>query len=719
MTPRQLTLATIGLGLLLACGGGGGGGSSAPSPAPAPLQCVRGSVSAIATGDDGTVYVGGQFNRVSEFVGAAVTVDLVTGERSSPTLTTDGQILTCLSDGSGGYYLGGAFTQVNGAARKGLARILADGTVDPLWKPEIEEGAVVTMIHVGGSIFFGGYFQRVNGFTRTSLAIVDDTYGSLVSTAPVLTSNGPSNIAFVRELLMDGTTLYVAGAFTGAGNTSPATPRSNAAAFDGNNNVLPWAPEPNHSVSQMLKIGNTIYLRGEFSKMGLADRNELAAVDATTGAVTAWDPVPPGDAIDVKSMQPRYRFMGPTTLLVGGTFHTMGGQPRDHLAELSLTTGAATAWNPDPDQHVDRILTIDDGLQGTQQVFLCGDFETIGGAARSGLAEVTLGTGEATPWNADLSGNIANSLRIGQNLLLVGTLYTAGATRQNLAAFDAEGRLQAWAPTADAPVEALCWKDGLLYAGGAFTTIGAIPRRGLAALDRLGNLDTWDPIVEGGTVNTLAAKDNLIFAGGWFTGVGAQSHPLLAAIDAQSGRPLSGWTPITSTTTYDRIRGLAVSGNTLYVAGFFDADFTHCLRAVDIPTGQLTPWLPAAGGEQYDVAAHGSHVLACGAGGLKAFDAATGQPSITWPQGVVNPYAMTLSGTTLYIGGPFSDIGGTPRKGVAALDATTGALLPWNPGLSNASSIHVLKAQDSTVWAGGSSLYTDNAPASGLIGLPK
>ena len=262
-------------------------------------------------------------------------------------------------------------------------------------------------------------------------------------------------------------------------------------------------------------------------------------------------------------------------------------------------------------------------------------------------------------------------------------------------------------------------RTGPIYAGGAFTTIDSVPRHYLAALDTHGNLDTWDPNVEGGTVWALAARDNLIFAGGWFTSVGTQDHLLLAAIDAQSGRPVASWAPFAGSTNSDRIRGLCVSGGTLYVAGFFDADFTHCLRAVDIATGQLTPWFPAAGGEQYDVAQHGNHVVVCGATGLKAFDATSGQPSSTWTQGVVHPYAMDLSGASLYIAGPFNDISGTSRLGAAALDATTGALLEWNPGLSNASSIHTLKVQGNTVWAGGSSLHTSTSNSSGLLALPR
>ena len=42
------------------------------------------------------------------------------------------------------------------------------------------------------------------------------------------------------------------------------------------------------------------------------------------------------------------------------------------------------------------------------------------------------------------------------------------------------------------------------------------------------------------------------------------------------------------------------------------------------------------------------------------------------------PYADG-SGAALYVGGDFTSIGGVPRAGIAAVDAETGAVLPWDP----------------------------------------
>ena len=70
-----------------------------------------------------------------------------------------------------------------------------------------------------------------------------------------------------------------------------------------------------------------------------------------------------------------------------------------------------------------------------------------------------------------------------------------------------------------------------------------------------------------------------------------------------------------------------------------------------------------------------------GAAELRAFDAATGAVVPTWtmPSFTGGVRTMTVAGSTLYVVGSFTEVNGQPRARVAALDATTGALLPWAP----------------------------------------
>ena len=63
--------------------------------------------------------------------------------------------------------------------------------------------------------------------------------------------------------------------------------------------------------------------------------------------------------------------------------------------------------------------------------------------------------------------------------------------------------------------------------------------------------------------------------------------------------------------------------------------------------------------------------------------------------------AMLASGGVLYIGGDFSQVGGQPRSGIAAIELATGRLLPWAPRLLSPC-VSVIVAQGDLIYVGGS-----------------
>jgi len=81
-------------------------------------------------------------------------------------------------------------------------------------------------------------------------------------------------------------------------------------------------------------------------------------------------------------------------------------------------------------------------------------------------------------------------------------------------------------------------------------------------------------------------------------------------------------------------------------------------------------------------------------------------PSPSWQtNGTVR--AITFSGNVMYVGGQFTAVrapgaasGGTKRSNVAAFNATTGALLKWNPGANGA--VRAIAVTSTRVYLGGS-----------------
>jgi PKD repeat protein len=115
------------------------------------------------------------------------------------------------------------------------------------------------------------------------------------------------------------------------------------------------------------------------------------------------------------------------------------------------------------------------------------------------------------------------------------------------------------------------------------------------------------------------------------------------------------------------------------------------LAAIDNTTGELLPWNPGANGTVYALAASpdGQTIYAAGTFGVlgKATRKKVGAVSASGT-GAVTPfkadadlkvYALAATDTTVYIGGSFTSLNGTPRSRLAAVD-TTGAVLPgWAP----------------------------------------
>lgn len=88
-----------------------------------------GSVYAISV--TGTkAYVGGNFYAIGPSVGHGLPVDRLTGAQAAAFPKVDGLVRAAVSDGVGGWYIGGDFTKVGELATQRLAHVKSDGTVD-------------------------------------------------------------------------------------------------------------------------------------------------------------------------------------------------------------------------------------------------------------------------------------------------------------------------------------------------------------------------------------------------------------------------------------------------------------------------------------------------------------------------------------------------------------------------------------------------------------
>ena len=63
---------------------------------------------------------------------------------------------------------------------------------------------------------------------------------------------------------------------------------------------------------------------------------------------------------------------------------------------------------------------------------------------------------------------------------------------------------------------------------------------------------------------------------------------------------------------------------------------------------------------------------------IAALDAVTGLATAWDPSTDGDAISLAIDGSTIYVGGSYSSIGGQPRDNIAAIDAVTGLATAWN-----------------------------------------
>jgi Putative Ig domain/HYDIN/CFA65/VesB-like, Ig-like domain/IPT/TIG domain/Domain of unknown function (DUF5122) beta-propeller len=607
-----------------------------------------------------TTYIGGYFSYIGQYSGHAVSIDAGTGEIGTPYLKVNDNVWVCASDGSGGYYIGGDFTMVGNSVRNRIAHILSDGTTDPSWNPDAN-GRVTSLAVSDSTVYVGGEFSSIGGQARKRLAAIDSS-GTATSwnPNPYLSDY---NDARIFALTIYGSTVYVGGSFTKVGGQT----RKNLAALDAiSGTATGWNPNPDGSVMAIAASGSTVYVAGTFGVIsGYSHRKYFAALDASTGgciytfnpygqetAQVGWDV----DTIVVSG----------STIYVGGCFGWMGNTTRHRIAALDQS-GQATAWNPDANGRVTSIA-----VSGST-VYAVGSFTTIGGQSRKYTAALDVASGTATSWNPNIGGtgyldpNYSGPIRAiayyGSAVFVGGDFRVVnGVERQNAAALDSNGIPTSWNPSPNSEVWTLAVSGSTVYAGGSFTNIGGQARKFLAALDATsGNATSWQADANN-TVSTLTISGSTVYAGGDFTNIGGQSRNHIAALDV-SGSP-TPWNP-----NADRsVQSLAVSGSIIYAGGGFyniGGQQRFGIAALDIVTGNASSWNP--------------------------------NPSYWGGPGSI--CTIAVSGSTVYVGGAFTSVGGQPRNNIAALDAFSGNSTSWNPNANDI--VRCLSVSGTTIFAGG------------------
>jgi len=456
-----------------------------------------GPVRALALDAAGDVIVGGEFTTVGGGSrGGLAQLDPVTGAATAWNPEVSGTVSAIAVGPDDTVYAGGNFTAVGATPRNRLAAFAPQTRDLTPWDPSVNQGAVNALVATEGAVYAGGSFTTVGSepVTRNRLAAFDPAGGAVTDWDPNM-----NNTVNALALAPDGT-LYAGGSFTKVG----AATRNRIASFataDPGAPLTSWAPSVNGTVSA-LSVGPTgsVYLGGSFSSAGGSSRARLAEIDAT-GSATAWNPGPYQYGNDFGSVAISAVAASGSRTFVGGTIVALNPVSRGGMAAIDLRDGSILPFNPKPEAEYGAVLwTFVPGPDDT--VYVGGTFDTIAGVDRHGAAQLSLATGEATDWDPNPDGGAPGGVysiaydSVDETVYMGGEFDTLGPAgeevqRPGIAAVDARtGAPTAWNPGIGGGYEpypyglAVSPDGGTVYAAGGFTRIGSpeVDRPGLAAL---------------------------------------------------------------------------------------------------------------------------------------------------------------------------------------------------------------------------------------------
>ncbi len=533
---------------------------------------------------NGEILIGNQFYRVNGQARDGIALLANDGTLSTAFVpefarTRDNQYATLdwletLSEGK--VLVAGSFDHVGAVPRIDVARLRADGKLDPTFDAGLIEGPASHTIGFAapernGKILIAGSFDRVQGQARNGIARLH-TDGRLDLS---YVSELPSSVRIEGLALLPDDSLLVVG----YGNPQGGLPSQFVARLRGGE-LPPGPPRIVHQpVSQRVQVGQ-----------------DVSFTIAASSASTAWyqwhmnGTVLPGETnatITIRNVQLDHTGAYYATAL------NADGASTSNAAVLAVRESPALPGTGDP------LFRIGQGFGGGEVLALAvrkdghiiagGSFTTFDGIGRKGLVRLT-GNGELDRTfdpGGGVNGRVNTLLLQPDDKLIVGGAFSGidGQIRSNLFRLNSDGSLDKTFNPGTGPSAAV-WAlalqpDGKILIGGQFRDFS---NRAFPRLVRLNTDGTMDPNFENGSPNGLVSaialqRDGRILIGGTFGVVANSTRIGIARLhsdgkvdqDFNPGWGLGGYAPFTTPTfAQDTVRTIVpMDDGRVYIGGGF------------------------------------------------------------------------------------------------------------------------------------------------------
>lgn len=387
------------------------------------------SVHAIAEQPDGSLLVGGRFvsaNGEARSRLARVSPQGQLERTLVANVNPGGAVLSSADLADGGIVLGGNFTSISGQPRERLARLRADGALDPDFTPTANGDVRTLAVLDDGGLLLTGSFTQINGNPRPGLAKLLAN-GSLDPdfTTPTFGTFGMPTFAEITGAYPQARRgrIYVTGSFDTV-NTLPSEGIVRLRLQTGNpENSLAALVQP--GVTQLIETeDSSLLIVGGSTVNGIAQPARLSRLLAADGSLdTSFvAQVGPGNTVTKAALLPDGK------ILVAVRQAQSSGVP---IRRLRIDGSPDSSFTAVADGPISSIAVRADGV-----IAIAGQFTRVSGLPRSGYA------------------------LLGPNGAVLDALPTALGVIHG-------ARFQ---------------RDGKLILTGAFSSIGAQPRSGLARL---------------------------------------------------------------------------------------------------------------------------------------------------------------------------------------------------------------------------------------------
>ena len=275
-------------------------------------------------------------------------------------------------------------------------------------------------------------------------------------------------------------------------------------------------------LSLAIQPDGKILMVGSFTNLAGQVRNRIARLNTDGTLDSGFDPNANGY---IRTMV----LQADGKILVGGGFTTVGGQSRNYIARLNADGTPDSAFNPGASSSGPPCSLYVLTLQEDGKILVGGTFTTLGGQPRSNIGRLNAdGTIDST-FNPGANNNpVALAIQPDGKILVGGWFTTlAGQPHRYIGRLNADGTLDvAFNPSASNLVYSLSVQaDGKILVGGNFTRIAGQLRSYIARFNEDGALDgAFDPGANGAVCSLIAQADGKILVVGGFTTLGGQAR---------------------------------------------------------------------------------------------------------------------------------------------------------------------------------------------------